>query len=426
MSRAVLGGLAGGAAIVGVLFLPLLVHELQTGFQETRLVTRLRPHAVAVRSIGGGPVSAIAFTLLRVIGWPLIGLVTDVPAAERDPGRGRRRHSPPLGSCGLAAQRRQVFAGSSGSSPGARSRWRSRRRHSSASSPGLPNDHYHAFVDPIVVILIGVPAAGFLSRALDAWRSTRRPNTAIAVIAIAADLMALVAVTVIRTPPAVDPNGGWPAMRDAGVRVAAFAAGRPVFLYGLPEFKLPDTLGFPIEFAGNDVADRTGTNGIPKGRRPDRDRLRSALRGRDRQTLRRSSRGRISGHPHRDDVRAWLGPDGRRRPVRRLAADVDLGLRPVSRSVVGGLPLLTILQAPPADDRPNAAPRVRRRARGLHDPATRAGRRRPRLLGGRPREPVHAPGRDAGRLHVPPPAALFFAVPRPAARSRSSRRSGRS
>ena len=29
------------------------------------------------------------------------------------------------------------------------------------------------------------------------------------------------------------------------------------------------------------------------------------------------------------------------------------------------------------------------------------GRRRPRLLGGRPRRPVHAPGRDAGRVHLP-------------------------
>lgn len=260
-SRAVLGGIAGGAAIVAVLFLPLLAHELQTGFQETRLVVEyVRGGSGEV--IAGGPVSAIAFTLLRIIGWPLMGLITDVPAlaailvvvvvALTAFGLLRARGAEATGLRWLVG----ILA------------WSTLALAFVAPSlqrvvPGLPNDHYHAFVDPIVVILIGVPAAGFLSRALDAWRSTRRPSTGIAIIAIMADLMALVAVTVIRTPPAVDPNGGWPAMRDAGVRVAAIAAGRPVFLYGLPGFKLPDAGGFPIEFAGGEVADHSGTNGIP-------------------------------------------------------------------------------------------------------------------------------------------------------------------
>jgi hypothetical protein len=259
--RRVALGLVGGLVAVGVLFLPLLVHELQTGFQETRLLLDyVRGGGGEV--IGGGPVSAVAFTLLRITGWPLMGLVTDVPAlaaillavvvALAAVGLLRARADAATGLRWLVG----ILA------------WSTLALAFAAPSlqrvvPGLPNDHYHAFIDPIVVILIGVPAAGLLEQALAGWRSTRRPGAAIASLAIAGGLMALVAVTVIRKPPLVDPDGGWPAMRDAGARVAAFAAGRPVYLYGLPDFKLPDALGFPIEFAGNEVADRSGTNGIP-------------------------------------------------------------------------------------------------------------------------------------------------------------------
>jgi hypothetical protein len=116
--------------------------------------------------------------------------------------------------------------------------------------PGLPNDHYHAFVDPIVVILIAVPAAGLLRASLNAWRSSRQPAAVASVAAVAAALAALLAVAIVRMPPARDPDGGWPAMRAAGQRIVQEAAGRGLYLIGLPSFKLPDAAGFPIEHAG--------------------------------------------------------------------------------------------------------------------------------------------------------------------------------
>ena len=67
-----------GIGLIVVLFLPLLVNELQTGFQETRLILDYVRGGDA--PLSGGPVSALAFTLLRITGWPLMGLVTDVPA----------------------------------------------------------------------------------------------------------------------------------------------------------------------------------------------------------------------------------------------------------------------------------------------------------------------------------------------------------
>ena len=66
-------------------------------------------------------------------------------------------------------------------------------------------------------------------------------------------------------PPAVDPDGGWPAMRAAGARIVATVGTKPVLLLGLPEFKLPDAVGFPIQHAGGDVGQRVDLMGFPEG-----------------------------------------------------------------------------------------------------------------------------------------------------------------
>ena len=78
--RSVGVALLGGVGIVVLLFVPLLAHELQNDFDETRgVLDYLRGDT---GSLGGGPIGALAFTLLRVVGWPLVGLVTDIPIAS--------------------------------------------------------------------------------------------------------------------------------------------------------------------------------------------------------------------------------------------------------------------------------------------------------------------------------------------------------
>ena len=247
----VLVGIVGGLAVIGVLFLPLLVHELQTGFQETRLVLDyVRGGGGEV--IGGGPVAAVAFTLLRITGWPLMGLVTDVPAlaavllavvvALTVIGLLRAR--------GLEATGLRWLVGILA--------WSTLALAFAAPSlqrvvPGLPNDHYHAFIDPLVMILIAVPAARLLRQALAAWRDMRRPVSAVAGVVVAAGLATLVAVAILRMPPAVDPNGGWPVLRDAGARVARVVGNEPTTVRWLPDFKAPDAMTFPIEHAGVEI-----------------------------------------------------------------------------------------------------------------------------------------------------------------------------
>lgn len=253
-------GLLGGLGIVLILFVPLIVHELNTGFLETRHVLDY----VSPPDLGGvdgfidrpSPfdfIVAIPFTLIRVVGWPIVGLVTEVPmlaALVLAMVIG-------LVAWGLRATRGESRTGYRWLV--ALLTWSTVALAFAAPSlqrivAGLPNDHYHAFLDPVVAILIAVPGADLFRRASTGWQSTRRPAAGVALAGVGILLALLVAVEVARTPPHVDPDGGWPAARDAGQRIVTTANGAPVVLYGIPDFKLPDGIGFPIVHAGGTIA----------------------------------------------------------------------------------------------------------------------------------------------------------------------------
>jgi hypothetical protein len=257
-------GLLGGLAIVVVLFAPLAAHELQTGFAETR--------GMLLYLAGSGgtttdPVGALAFTMVRVVGWPLVGVVTDVPmlaaillavtvgaavlglrVVRGDGATGLRWLLGILTfstiALALAAPSLQTVVA------------------------GLPNDHYHAFLDPIVVLLIAVPAGVLFSRAATEWRASRRPAMLAAAAALGVGIVALELVALQRKPPQVDPDGGWPTAKAAGERIVQIVQSAEMRLVGLPDFKLPDALQFPIERAGGTVHSLAEAPGYPAFRIP--------------------------------------------------------------------------------------------------------------------------------------------------------------
>jgi 4-amino-4-deoxy-L-arabinose transferase-like glycosyltransferase len=256
--RSVLWGVLSGLVVVALLFVPLLVHELQTGFEETRaLLAYLR----AGDEAGASPLGALAFTLLRVVGWPVIGLVTDAPA---------------LAAVVLAVTLGLVVMGLrlARDAEATGLRWLTGILIFSTVAlafaapslqrvvPGLPNDHYHAFLDAVVAILIAVPAARLLVNAMDAWRARRQPAALMAAVAVGAGLALLVTVASLRKPPVVDPDGGWDAARLAGDRIVEVTGAQPIHLIGLPDFKLPDAIGFPVARAGGRLVEDPGTAGI--------------------------------------------------------------------------------------------------------------------------------------------------------------------
>jgi hypothetical protein len=299
--RLLVAGLVG-AGLVVALFLPWLLSELQTGFQETgRLLDYLRGSAV-VEGVTLSPPARLLLIVLRVIGWPLVGLITDVPIAAT------------VGAAlviGLAtwralrAPREEAIAVRWLAGTVA---WSSLALTFAAPTlqsvvPGLPNDHYHAFLDPIVIVLLAVGAAG-LARGREAageremLASTEVPtNTAppsrsdlpdpakspapgvtserartsaasagtvnaigrIVGALVAIGVVALVAVAINRWPPAVDPNGGWPAARAAGARIVEAAGQAPTAFLGLPRFETPDGVAFPFVYAGGNVVAEPGS-----------------------------------------------------------------------------------------------------------------------------------------------------------------------
>ena len=304
----VAAGLLTGLLIVGLLFLPLIVHELRNDFSETRAVV---VYLASDTGTLGDPLGALALTLLRVVAWPLVGLVTDVPQLAGV------MVAITLGVVALGDLRMRGAEATG-------LRWLAWILGFSTIAlafvapslqrvvPGLPNDHYHAFLDPIVVLLLAVPLGHMFSRASVAWREAHRrsPAALAGILAVGIVIAGLELVALSRKPPHVDPDGGWPAAQAAGERIVAVTGGARVWLIGLPSFKLPDAIGFPIEHAGGQVATLADTDGLSGHRHGDRGRLRPALRGRHRQPMRRSRRGCARREPHRDGFRARDGAAG--------------------------------------------------------------------------------------------------------------------
>jgi hypothetical protein len=223
-----------GAALIALGYLPLLLHELGSGFDQT--------HAAIDYLRAGGDTSGpdlvlrLFFVPLRVVAWPLAGLATAAPAAAV------------MAVVTTGALVGWRLAASRGAEATA-TRWLVGWVVSStllltlfvaslATVTPLPVDHYHAFVDPAVLALVGLGAAAL-------WR--RNPaGRGLAVVGVAA----LVAWNLGTQPPAVAADGGWPAAREAGVRLAAETRDAPTTLLGVPPFKPVTTYSYPLALAG--------------------------------------------------------------------------------------------------------------------------------------------------------------------------------
>ena len=232
------------AAILVISYIPLAIHELDSGGSELRA-------AIAFVTGGGEPSptslpARIPIVLFRVLGWPLAGLITDAPVAvalasmlvvaivvwrgwlagvRADDGRtGVRWLGLGLGWTVLA-----LAAGASGLA---------------SVVPGLPNDHYHAFADPMVVALVGIGAAALLGLRPSPGAWVARAVVVVVVVAIAAFNLAI-------QPPATAADGGWRAGLAAAQRTAASAGTRPIWLRSLPDFKSDEALRMPLEAIGH-------------------------------------------------------------------------------------------------------------------------------------------------------------------------------
>jgi hypothetical protein len=119
--------------------------------------------------------------------------------------------------------------------------------------PGLPNDHYHAFADPVVLVLIALAAAR-LARGVDL--RDLRDRTSAPRVASAAALIGVILATEIGALPQLKAwDGGWPAAEQTADRIATLAGDRQIVLISLPNLKSADAVRFPLERAGHPLTE---------------------------------------------------------------------------------------------------------------------------------------------------------------------------
>jgi hypothetical protein len=236
-----------GLGLIALAFVPLVIHELTTGFAEVQA-------ALVYLREGGeppsqGPLARFLFIEARVVSWPLVGLIVDGVTAAM---------------LSLVAVFAIVVWRSFAAAGDERivARWLGLGLVWTAlaltfASPslatvirGLPNDHYHAFADPMVFVLVGLGAAAL-------WRSggARRPMSAVMAgrVLAAGGVLAVVAWAATHQPPAAHPDGGFPAAVTAADRIEGSAGPGPIRLLAIPDFKSVESYAYPLVRGGRDL-----------------------------------------------------------------------------------------------------------------------------------------------------------------------------
>lgn len=246
---------AGVLAILLIAYVPLVVNELTTGFSEARAAAA---YLASDRS-GADVAIPIRFGIvaLRVLSWPLTGLITDgfiagslatVAVIAITVWRWRSRDIEErfvVRWFGLGLLWSVVFLTVAAPSLAAVVR-------------GLPNDHYHAFADPMVFVLVGLGAAALVREV----RAPVGPVTAASIVVL------LLGWNLTHLPLPVHPDGGFPAGDAAAQRVDDALTAQGVdrtgatWIRSMPDFKSTEALVYPLARLG-----RAYSADLPKGQR---------------------------------------------------------------------------------------------------------------------------------------------------------------
>jgi 4-amino-4-deoxy-L-arabinose transferase-like glycosyltransferase len=264
--RRVVGAGIAGLGLIALSFVPLVIHELTTDFAEVDA-------ALAYLRAGGeppaeGPLGRFVFIGARVVSWPLVGLIVDGLSAAVISLIAVIAIAIWRGVMAIGAERTAV-------------RWLGLGLLWTALaltfvSPslavvvrGLPNDHYHAFADPMVFVLVGVGVAALwravpregIRRGTSQVAATAVPDRATAgdrsslaatpgrLVAVIA-MVSLVAWAATHLLPPVNPDLGYPGALAAAERIEMVGGPGPIKLRSLPDIKSVEAYAYPLVMNG--------------------------------------------------------------------------------------------------------------------------------------------------------------------------------
>ncbi|HEX7473761.1 MAG TPA: glycosyltransferase family 39 protein [Candidatus Limnocylindrales bacterium] len=262
--RAVLAVALGAVGVIAVSYVPLLASELQTRFHET--TEALAFLAGGGQAVAEGPLVRMVFVTMRVLAWPVTGLLIDSLAVGVTA-------AVVVGT--LAVWRARVATGPEHDL----ARWLAATMAWSCAVLGvaiaglanvtaLPVDHYHAFLDPLVFLVVGLGLAslarlgrGTLGKTPERWR--RGGAAHVGAVAVVVLMVGLAGWNIARMPPFVARDGGYPAAEVAARRIVTDVGGRTGLFASLPDFKTSEAYVYPVQRLGGHLrADITDTIGL--------------------------------------------------------------------------------------------------------------------------------------------------------------------
>jgi 4-amino-4-deoxy-L-arabinose transferase-like glycosyltransferase len=257
--RRVINNGLGALAIIVLAFVPLAIHELTTNFSEVQAALAYLRDGSDPNALN--PVLRFFVIGIRVASWPLSGLITDAPIAALV------ATVVVIGFAILAATRGDLGERQATRWLGLGLVWTAAFLTFASPSlatvvPGLPNDHYHAFADPMVFTILGIGAA-LLWRSRSAVAGAAERTSAITPgrVLVVVLVVAFLGFNLVRQPPAVHPDGGFPAADAAAQRIIA-AGGNELTLRSIPDFKSTEAYAYPLVRAGASVNVDTGSGPV--------------------------------------------------------------------------------------------------------------------------------------------------------------------
>ncbi len=219
----------GAAAIIAAGYVPALIYELRHGFSET---TALARYAADPGTSTGLPLFFRPLVILwRIEVWPVLGqtsVLRGLPAAM------------------VVASALVISAAGKGGVPRQFGRWAIGAVLWAVLvltfvSPslakfvdGLPNDQYHAWLDPLLLAVIGVAVV----------RLTAISSPTVGKVSAAAIVVICLALSLASMPPVQSPDGGWPRAAESATHIRTAVGSQSIAVTGVA--KSGAALAFPL------------------------------------------------------------------------------------------------------------------------------------------------------------------------------------